>query len=107
MIGDFRIGSPGDPNTVYVELMWHGDERYARLHISTELRQALALQDYPDADDAPMPVVSGLSYGIFLALATSFPLRVTGDLSVWDFQWGSLDPDPPYARTDIVLHKLI
>lgn len=95
MIADFRTSPLGEADTVYVELLWQGNLRQGRLHVSSELRQALALQGYPEFNTGPMGVPFALSSGVFLAMISGLKCRVTGDLSAWDKSWGNLEPAEP------------
>jgi hypothetical protein len=94
MIGDFRWAMVnGDPRVIYVDLLWVGDERCARIQLAPDCRQAFALAAYPDIAPEPIGLPSALSYGMFLAMTAGLSLRLTGDVSVWDEAWGSLEPD--------------
>ncbi|MEQ1901697.1 MAG: helix-turn-helix transcriptional regulator [Devosia sp.] len=79
-----------DPEAISVLMTWDrtgGASGYLLVPVDVE-RRLLALS-YPPPDTT-RPLISAISYGLFLALQEGISLHLTGDRAVWDKSWGQL-----------------
>ena len=87
MIASFAYRSPSK-HAVTVSLLWKGEQRFASVAFPHEIQAELDLQNLPGG--GLMTLASALSFAVFVALSSDRPVNITGDSSVWDPKWGSL-----------------
>jgi hypothetical protein len=92
MIGQFRFATPSPANAVTVRLVWLGSEPAATVHApEAVLRMARKAQYLVLPSDETIILPLALGYGVSLALLTAHALCLSGDISVWREEWGTLN----------------
>lgn len=76
-----------DPSCITVMLVWgEEDARFGYIVMPDGVSQQV---EGPSGSE-PIPAEGAIAYGVYLALATRTRLRLGGDISVWDADWGPL-----------------
>jgi len=88
MIGDFRYSPTPRGDEIILELYWDKDERMGRLRLPDEVANAITIEDLPGKQE--LPVISALSFAVFIAGQSRRRLCLSGDTSVWEEEWGRL-----------------
>lgn len=89
MIADFRYDASPEVEDVVVELFWDNDGgRMGRIKIPDMVDNAVVVLELPHL--SPLPVISAVAYAMVLAAQSERRLRISGDQSVWQQEWGTL-----------------
>lgn len=88
MIADFRYEAEPAPNQILLELFWDDRDRMGRLVLPANVEDAMRIGGIAAASE--LPVVSALSFAVFVAGQSGRALCVTGDRTVWLDRWGTL-----------------
>jgi hypothetical protein len=93
MIANFRHCETMDFHAIFVDMRWSADgaERMAQMVVPWALQFELAAKNYPATNPEELTVEAALSYAVFLGMRTGVPVRLTGDITVWDDRWGVLE----------------
>ncbi len=90
LISGLRYTRQVDPDLITVMMAWtaHG-EATGYLMLPRSLRLGVDHADYPSTAE-PMPLESALAYGLFLSLKSLVQMRLAGDATAWNEDWGNL-----------------
>lgn len=91
MIGEFRFASSPASQAIAIRMVWVDDEPMATIHLPDSvlrLAEELDLMILQDTEPLRLPVLLG--YGVSVAALTGHVLRLTGDESAWQREWGPL-----------------
>lgn len=91
MIGSFRFDEDPGPAAVVVRLMWdrHG-RRTALVELPVVLQEAVTQGEWPDCS-GQTSLEAALSYSLFICLRAGASLFLSGDRTVWDTRWGTIE----------------
>lgn len=88
MIADFRYDASPEVEDVVVELFWDHGTRMGRIRAPDIVEDAIVTFELPPPK--PLPVISAVAYAMVLAAQSNRRLRLSGDKSVWQPEWGTL-----------------
>ena len=100
MIGHFFFATEIVEGCICVEMRWNDGKREGVLHIPPLAADQLRLSGLQQFETgSAYRFTMALGIGVGLGILTSTPLYLTGDMSVWDNQWGRLEQRDPRGIT--------
>jgi len=99
MIGRFWYAESPCGKHITVRLAWQNGSARARVEPPAGVADKLGDDDIPlRADDEFMSLPIALGYAVLIAGLSETSLTVTGDVTAWPQEWGSLSERPRRPR---------
>ena len=90
MLGAFIFSATPDPGAICLSLRWGASRRpMALIVVPPNVEEQIVRRRLPPVDEE-LRLSLALAYAITLSLETGSSLRLTGDISVWNRDWGPL-----------------